>query len=399
MKAGPEAGPFTRGSNQSGMRAYNERLVLSLVRRHGALAKAEIARLTGLSAQTVSVIMRALEADGLLVKGDPVRGRVGQPSIPMRLAPEGAFFFGLKLGRRSSEVILTNFLGREVGRRRHTYRYPTPDSIRDFTLEAVAELGAGLGRDGRARIAGLGIAMPFMIWDWAQAIGLAPGAMDAWRETDIRAELADALDLPVFLQNDATSACGAELVFGESGLTGDFLYFYVGYFIGGGIALNGALLVGRTGNAGALGSLPVPGPDGMRQLIDVASLQQIEARTEALGARADTMWRSPEGWDLPRGVLADWVAGAANGLAYAVAAASAVIDFETAMIDGWMPAALRADLVAQTRSALAGVNLAGLSAPRIIEGTVGPDARSLGAASLPLSERFLLDATAFMKQN
>ena len=38
---------------------YNERLVLSLVRRHGSLAKTEIARMTGLSAQTVSVIMRA----------------------------------------------------------------------------------------------------------------------------------------------------------------------------------------------------------------------------------------------------------------------------------------------------------------------------------------------------
>ena len=58
-----------RGSNQSGMRAYNERLVLSLIRQTGALAKAEIARRTGLSAQTVSVIMRALEADGLLLRG------------------------------------------------------------------------------------------------------------------------------------------------------------------------------------------------------------------------------------------------------------------------------------------------------------------------------------------
>ena len=59
----PEHAPFNtgaRGSNQSGLRAHNERLVLSLVRRHGALAKADIARRTGLSAQTVSVIMRQL---------------------------------------------------------------------------------------------------------------------------------------------------------------------------------------------------------------------------------------------------------------------------------------------------------------------------------------------------
>ena len=57
------------------MREHNERLVLTLIRQLGPLAKAEIARLSGLSAQTVSVIMRALEADG-------------------------AYFFGLKIGRR-----------------------------------------------------------------------------------------------------------------------------------------------------------------------------------------------------------------------------------------------------------------------------------------------------------
>ena len=72
-----------RGSNQQGMRAHNERLVLSLVRQSGALAKSDIARMTGLSAQTVSVIMRGLESDGLLQRGEPIRGKIGQPSVPM----------------------------------------------------------------------------------------------------------------------------------------------------------------------------------------------------------------------------------------------------------------------------------------------------------------------------
>ena len=66
----PLADPVVlRGSNQSGMRAHNERLVLSLVRQNGALAKSDIARISGLSAQTVSVIMRALEQDGTTKSG------------------------------------------------------------------------------------------------------------------------------------------------------------------------------------------------------------------------------------------------------------------------------------------------------------------------------------------
>ena len=74
--------PGRRGSNQAGMRAHNERLVLSLVRRHGALAKSDIARITGLSAQTVSVIMRALESDGLL--GVVIRYGVASGSLRCR---------------------------------------------------------------------------------------------------------------------------------------------------------------------------------------------------------------------------------------------------------------------------------------------------------------------------
>ena len=126
-----------RGTNQSGMRAQNERLVLSLVRQHGALAKSDIARITGLSAQTVSVIMRALEQDGLLLRGEPLRGRIGQPSVPMSLNPKGAFFLGLKIGRRSVDLTLVDFLGRVLATERQIYRYPTPSAVVAFVARAA----------------------------------------------------------------------------------------------------------------------------------------------------------------------------------------------------------------------------------------------------------------------
>jgi CRP-like cAMP-binding protein len=68
-------------------RAYNQRLVLSLVYAHGSLAKTDISRMTGLSAQTGSVLMRELEAEDLIVKGEPIRGKVGQPSVPLSINP------------------------------------------------------------------------------------------------------------------------------------------------------------------------------------------------------------------------------------------------------------------------------------------------------------------------
>ena len=160
-----------RGSNQSGMRAHNERLVLSLLRQHGALAKSDIARMTGLSAQTVSVIMRALEQDGLLMRGEPVRGRIGQPSVPMSLAPDGAFFLGLKIGRRSADLSLVDFTGQIRQTRRRVYRYPTPDAVIAFVSESLPAITSEIGADQAARIAGMGVAMPFQLWSWVQYIG------------------------------------------------------------------------------------------------------------------------------------------------------------------------------------------------------------------------------------
>jgi predicted NBD/HSP70 family sugar kinase len=381
------------GTNQSGMRDYNERLVLSLLRQHGSLAKTDIARMTGLSAQTVSVIMRGLEAEALLVRGDPQRGKVGQPSIPMSLNPDGAFFLGLKIGRRSSELVLIDFRGTIRHMRQHSYAYPTPEETIRFVTGDIEVLATELAPHMRERVAGLGIAMPFELWNWADAAGAPPGAMEGWRHIDIRAALAEQCAFPVYLQNDATSACGAELVFGNPPPQGDFIYFYLGAFVGGGVALGGRLFSGRTGNAGALGSMPVPDRDGrMCQLIDLASISVLEKALIAHGHDASHLWTQPDDWGDLGQLLEQWIEEAARGLAHAILAASAVIDFEAAVIDGWLPVSVRARVVERTRDHLAALDSEGLSLPEVGEGTVGRHARALGGASLPLAKRFLVGA-------
>ncbi len=104
--------------------------------------------------------------------------------------------------------------------------------------------------------------MPFELWNWADTAGAPREIMDQWRHRDIRADVQAICGFPVYLQNDATAACGAELVFGQTGNLSDFIYFYIGAFAGGGVVLNGRLYSGPTGNAGALGSMPVTGADG-----------------------------------------------------------------------------------------------------------------------------------------
>ncbi len=380
-----------RGTNQSGMRVHNEKLVLSLVRSHGALAKSDIARMTGLSAQTVSVIMRALERDGLLERGEPVRGRIGQPSVPMSLAPDGAFFLGLKIGRHSADLTLIDFCGTIRATHRRTYAYPTPGTVVGFVSRAMPGVLKCLPPALHDRLTGLGVAMPYQLWNWVQELHAPQAEMDAWRGVDIQAELAAATGLPVHVQNDATSACGAELIFGTGQRPRDFLYFYFGTFIGGGLVLNGQLFLGRTGNAAGVGPMPVPGVNGTQRLFDVASLASLADRMTAAGEDPQHLWEQPDTWNISPALLAAWLDEASAGIAAASLSAATLLELEAILIDGWMPPAIRAEIVRRTGLALSGMDLAGVAVPQVREGTVGANARTLGAAAILLSQRYLLD--------
>ncbi|PDS80508.1 ROK family transcriptional regulator [Rhizobium sp. L43] len=387
------------GANQVRVRAYNERLVLSLVRLYGALSKADIARRSGLSAQTVSVIMRVLEKEGLLSRGEPVRGRVGQPSIPMHINPDAVYSFGLKMGRRSADLVLMDFVGRIRMQLHKTYAYPLPEEILTFVTAGIQELEDRLDDKQRGRIAGLGIAAPFELWNWAEEVGAPPGAMEVWREVDLQADIAARVSHPVFMQNDATSACGAELVFGVGPSYPDFVYFFIGSFIGGGIVLNSAIFSGRTGTAGAIGPLPVRGKNGeTKQLLEIASIFVLENMLRERGIDPEPLWYSADDWVDFGEPMESWIQDSAKALAQAIVAAASILDFSAAVIDGGFPHWVRSRVVQATIDEAAKLDLQGVVMPEIIEGAVGAQARAIGGASLPIFARYLTDQNVLFKE-
>ena len=74
-----------------------------------------------------------------------------------------------------------------------------------------------------------------------------------------------------------------------------------------------------------------------------------------------------------------------------MAAGCAIIDFEAAVIDGAFPEAVRARLIEAVGRELAALDLPGIDPPRLRPGSIGPVARALGGASLPLFDRYLID--------
>ena len=387
-----------RGTTQVGMRLYNERLALSLIRQYGQLPKAEIARLTGLSAQTVSVIVRQLERDKLVIKGDKQRGKVGQPLVPFRLNPDGAFSIGLKVGRRSGDLILLDLAGKVRKIVRQPYHFPTPKEFLAFAEAGIAKLLADLPKNLHSRISGLGIASPFELWNWEEEVGASHDVLEAWRNFDLTTEIAKLGKWPVLLCNDASAACAAELFFGHGRTYRDFAYFYIGFFVGGGVVLNGSLFQGRTGSAGAIGPIPVPSKSGSEQLIRHASLYLLERRLNKQGHDELVLTINPNNWSGLGPELDQWIEDTGRNLAYAALSAAGLIDFEAIIIDGAMPSDIREQVVAVTNRHFAKLDRRGTAPLSIIVGSIGADARAMGGAALSLMANFAIDRDVLFKE-
>ena len=393
-----------RGSSQGGLRQYNERVVLQAIRLHGALPGAEIARVTHLTAQTVSLITKRLEADGLLLRGTPQRGKVGQPSVPLRLNPAGALAIGIKVGRRSLDVLLVDFAGAVRQRWTLDYAYPEPATLLAEIGARLAEIQHLLSPAEYARVQGVGMAAPFSLGGWQTLLDMPAAVAARWPGTNLRAEVAALTDLPVTLIKDTAAACVAELVAGRGRSVQSFLYIFVDTFIGGGLVLDSHLRAGLHGNAGAIGSLPLgladrgAGADGAPpQLLSVASLANLESlyRQQGLDAAAVADERALQAPWLPH--TQAWIHDAAAAMALAVNGAACLLDLESVILDGSFCRALQAALVAALQQAMDRYSWEGVTRPALLPGTIGSDARALGGALLPLHANFSPDRDLFLK--
>jgi len=391
-----------RGSSQGGLRQYNERVVLQAIRLHGALPAADLARLTHLTAQTISLITKRLLDDGLLVKGAPLRGKVGQPSVPLSLNPDGAFAIGIKVGRRSLDVLLVDFVGAVRERWSLAYGFPEPGAVLAEIGRRLKDIRRSLGAARHGQVQGIGIAAPLQMGGWQPLLGVDAALAERWNRTDLRAAVGELTALPVALLKDTAAACVAELVAGRGRSVKSFLYVFVDTFIGGGLVIDSHLRAGLNGNAGAIGSMPLglseAGVAGApAQLLSRASLLNLEQLFDAAGldpaAAGDTRAVQSPWWPVTQG----WLRQTAGAMALAVNSAACLLDLEGVIVDGSFSRELLTELMTELAGALDRYDWEGVVRPAALAGTIGSDARAIGGALLPLYANFAPDRELFLK--
>lgn len=386
-----------QGGNSAVVRHFNERVILSALRRLGEASKADLARQVNLTANTAGQIVRDLERQKLVRASGKRTGLRGQPATLLRLDPSGAYGIGVKLGRRTLEGVLVDFAGRVLKARHQEHDLPAPEKAVRLVRDEVAALRRTVPRAARGRIAGVGFAAPYDLGSWRRELDLPDDVSAAWTGFDLGAGLRACLDLPVLVENDGTAVAVAELFHGHGRELDDFAVVYVGAAVGGGVVLGGVPRRGVTGNAGDIGLMPVPpsrlataprpsrGSDILLNRASVNALvRHLRRNGVPVAANLDLEREIPAHPEL----VGEWLEDCADALINPLLCISSLLDLQAIVVDGNLPRALTEQLLERLRVLLDASAPEARSPPALRLGTAGRDAAAIGAALLPLHSAY-----------
>lgn len=247
----------TSTSGPGGALATHRALLLDTIRGAGEVSRASLARQTGLNAATVTVAIRDLLKDGLIVEAGRSASTGGKPAVLLALSPESRFAAGVHLDHTAITYVIANLSGEVVATwRRHggaDARAPQP--VVDSIATELADFVLRVGVDPQ-RLLGIGLVSPGPATS-ATRIALSSPEMRPWVDFPLVDALATATGLPVVLGNDATAAAVGEFWSGHVDPLAMFAALYMGTGIGAGIIMSGNPVVGSSGNAGEVGHICV----------------------------------------------------------------------------------------------------------------------------------------------
>jgi predicted NBD/HSP70 family sugar kinase len=396
------------GTNLIYTKKFNLRVVHEVIRVYGPLSRADIARHTQLTGQTISNLVRELLDLQLVREGGRRSEGRGAPSTTLSLNPDGAYAVGLDLDRDHLTAVLVDLAG-NVRHRIHTeLDAPSPTKTLELMTDSVATL-IKRQRIRRDQISGLGVGVPGPMHHTGDGNDylVNPKAFPGWHDIPLATWLREKLRMPVFLENNATAAAIGEHWYGAGQQIGTFFYIYFGSGLGGGLVMDGRLYEGFTGNAGEIGYLPTvlagtgpsangkdPSHVGLHFNMPLLYEQLRQDGTEA---------RTLEDLDAllvaghPR--LLRWMDNASDHLTGLVLAVEYILDPEAICFGGRLSDRILGGLMDRVARQLPTRRIGGkVTAPRHLLATAGVDAAALGVATLPMYEIFAPAPQVLLKQ-
>jgi len=390
-----DSGVRLSGTNLERAADHNQRMALHAIRVHETLTRVDMARLTGLTAPAIQNIVRRLLQEELIVEVGRQRGGRGQPATEYAINRDACFAIGVNIDRDHITIVLVNFVGETLARKLLDIDFPLPSDVATFYRGNIFKLieDAGISPD---RIVGIGVAIP----DDLEGLHMErqPDSYAEWATTDLAKLLSEPLDLPVFVENDATAAAMGEQQLGAGRHLESHFYILISQGLGGGLVIDGNYIRGANGRSAEIGFLrrgnARDSKESVQSLVSLAGLSRFLAARDI--APSVVFAESPAA--AAESAIDEWLTGAAEALGTPLAAVNCLINPSAVLLSGRLPARhldrLAEKLNDHMRShwrdlpALAPISRAILS----------EDAPAVGAAILPFSHFLLPKAGALWKR-
>lgn len=389
------------GTNSKYAKAYNHRIVMETIRLHAPISRAEIARRTSLTAQTISNIVAELIDENLVREaGKRQQGR-GAPSITLGMNPEAAYSIGLDLDRDHLTGVLVDLSGTVRQRIQHQLSFPSPEKSVEIMVDTIHNLvdEEGLSVDD---VTGIGVGLPGpigIVTEGAETTTVNPEAFPGWEKVPIIEMLQDHVSRPIFLENNASAAAVGERWYGVGREVSTFFYLLFGVGLGGGIMIDGHPYEGHTGNAGELGYVPTvqrdPSLDGNSpsdrpmHLGEHYHLPDLYKRLQEEGFDVNRPKDLGHAFEEESPIILSWIDNLTEKLAPVLVFVEYLIDPTVIVFAGRLPSPLIEELIARLNDELPSLRVGGRTeVPELRHASAGVDVAARGAAILPIYDLF-----------
>lgn len=273
------------------LRHTNALSILALLREAGTCSRADLVRASGLSAPTVTNVVKDLLEAGLIEPLGEGESRGGRPPDMIRFKSRRGCVLAVQISSSNLSFLLADLDGNELG----TLQLPlakkktTPEAVCGYIGESIRSL---LRRQKMTRdqLLVLVVGVP-AITNVDDGIVLAISTLDGWRSVELRSMLNKVIDCMVIIENDTNLAAQGERYRGASRQEQNFVFISIGTNVSAGIILNGKIHHGAQWSAGEIAYLRLPNTS--RKQPTIYEFGELESVLTSSGILAS--WREENG--------------------------------------------------------------------------------------------------------
>ena len=249
------ARPMRGVASSETAREINRDIILHTIHRQQPVSRADLARLTGLQASTVSVIIGQLIDERWVLPG--TLGRLPRGRRPTFVTlNDKHVMLGIDLRPGKANLALVDINGNILNRESLTFS-ARGDLKMDATkaIQQLAKAARAMRAAARARIFdGVGVSVSGRVDQETHRILFSPNA--PWGQIELYEQFQKVLGDTIEMDNAANASLFAERWFGEFRSASNLMTVSVSEGLGTGLLVDGRLLRGGGGMAGEFGHMP-----------------------------------------------------------------------------------------------------------------------------------------------